>query len=92
MNYAELKERLVALGLTSVVAGLEGQRKSPVLHNEATFEERHGMMVERESRDRECKAMNRRFRRPCFGDPTASLEGLDFKKARGLSKTVVSKL
>jgi DNA replication protein DnaC len=92
MNYEQLKERLHALGLTSALAALESQRQSPDLYSEITFEERLGLLVERESLDRESKAMNRRVQAALFREPTACLEDIDFKKERGISKAVVSKL
>lgn len=92
MTYEELKTRLQTLGLASVVAGLDGQRQNPELYAETTFEERLGMLVERESLDRESKAMNRRAQAALFRDPTASLEDLDFKKDRGLTRPAIAKL
>ena len=92
MNYEELKSRLQTLGLDSIVAGLDGQRQTPELYAETTFEERLGMLVERESLDRESKAMNRRVQAALFREPTASLEDLDFKKDRGLARATVAKL
>jgi DNA replication protein DnaC len=92
MKYEELKIKLQTLGLTSLAEGLESQRQTPDLFAETTFEERLGMLIERESLERESKAMNRRVQAALFRDTTASLEDLEFSKERGLTKTAIAKL
>jgi hypothetical protein len=54
-------ERLIALGLTGMAKALEEQRRQPD-HTALDFEERLGLMIDRETIDREKKQLASRLR------------------------------
>ena len=55
-------EHLVALGLTGMAKALEEQRRSPDL-DALSFEERLGLLVDREAAERDSKRLTARLRR-----------------------------
>jgi len=80
-------EKLHELKLTGMAKALEEQMRMP----EATslsFDERLGLMVEREATDREQRRLQRRLRKAKLRQ-SASVEDLDFRHVRGLDKRLV---
>src|ERR1700734_2523296 len=83
-------ERLITLGLTGMAKALEEQRRSPDL-DALTFEERVGLLVEREAAERDTKRL-------CPPLKCASLrqsvcvEGLDWRAPRGMDPAVFARL
>ena len=54
-------ERLIALGLTGMAKAFEDQRRSPDI-GALSFEERLGLMVDREAADRDTKRIATRLK------------------------------
>ena len=82
--------RLVALGLTGMARALEEQRKQPDIATLA-FEERLGLLVDRETTERENKRLVSRLRFASLRQ-NAVVEDVDLKAPRGLDKALFHKL
>ena len=83
-------DRLVALGLAGMAKALEEQRQQPAAAS-LTFEERLGLLVDREAVERESKRLVTRLK---FANlrQNATVEDLNTKAARGLDKALFAKL
>ena len=83
-------DRLLALGLTGMAKAFEEQRQQPNVAS-LTFEERLGLLVDREAIERENKRLVTRLK---FANlrQNASIEDLNTKAARGLDKALFAKL
>ncbi len=83
-------DRLVALGLTGMAKALEEQRGQRNVEG-LTFEERLGLLVDREATERESKRLLTRLK---FANlrQNATIEDLNTKAARGLDKALFAKL
>jgi DNA replication protein DnaC len=83
-------DRLIALGLTGMARALDEQRGQS--NSEAlTFEERLGLLVDREAVERESKRLVSRLKVANLRQ-NAVVEDLDTKAARGLDKALFAKL
>jgi DNA replication protein DnaC len=83
-------DRLIALGLTGMAKALEEQRRQRNLEG-LTFEERLGLLVDREAVERESKRLVSRLKYANLRQ-TAVVEDLDTKAARGLDRALFAKL
>ena len=83
-------DRLVALGLTGMAKALEEQRRQPDVAA-LTFEERLGLLVDREAVERETKRLASRLKTANLRQD-AVIEDLDTRAARGLDRALVAKL
>ena len=83
-------DRLVALGLAGMAKAFEEQRAQPAAAS-LTFEERLGLLVDREAVERESKRLVTRLK---FANlrQNATVEDLNTKAARGLDKALFAKL
>ena len=83
-------QRLVALGLTGMAKALEDQRRQPDIAA-LPFEDRLGLLVDREAIERENKRLTSRLK---FANlrQNAVIEDVDMKAARGLDKALFAKL
>ena len=83
-------DRLIALGLVGMAKALEEQRQQPAVAS-LTFEERLGLLVDREAVERESRRLVTRLK---FANlrQTATIEDLNTKAARGLDKALFAKL
>ena len=83
-------DRLVALGLIGMAKALEEQRGQRNVEG-LTFEERLGLLVDREAVERESKRLVTRLK---FANlrQNATIEDLNTKAARGLDKALFAKL
>ena len=83
-------DRLVALGLAGMAKALEEQRRQPDIEA-LSFEERLGLLVDREAVERESKRLVTRLK---FANlrQNAAIEDLNTKAARGLDKALFAKL
>ena len=83
-------DRLVALGLAGLAKAFEEQRQQPAVAS-LTFEERLGLLVDREAVERESKRLATRLK---FANlrQNATVEDLNTKAARGLDKALFAKL
>ena len=84
------QDRLIALGLTGMAKALEEQRRQPDFAALA-FEERLGLLVDREAIERENKRLVSRLK--FAGLPqNAAIEDIDTRTPRGLDKMLIAKL
>ena len=84
------EQRLVALGLAGMAKALEEQRRHPDVAA-LTFEERLGLLVDREAIERENKRLVSRLKFAGLRQ-NAIVEDIDMKAARGLDKPLLAKL
>ena len=84
------EQRLVALGLAGMAKALEEQRRQPDVAA-LSFEERLGLLVDREAIERENKRLVSRLKFAGLRQ-NAIVEDVDMKAARGLDKALFAKL
>jgi DNA replication protein DnaC len=83
-------ERLITLGLTGMAKALEEQRRLPDL-NALSFEERVGLLVDREAADRDTKRLTTRLKFAALRQ-NACVEDIDLRTPRGIDRAVFAKL
>jgi len=83
-------DKLHALKLTGMAAALADQSATTDIQ-ELTFEERLGLLVDREMTERDNRRMTSRLRRAKLRH-TAILEDIDYRNSRGLDKGLVQSL
>jgi DNA replication protein DnaC len=83
-------DKLHALKLTGMAAALADQSATPDI-TDLSFEERLGLLVDREMTERDNRRMSSRLRRARLRH-TAILEDLDYRNSRGLDKGLVQSL
>src|SRR6202030_3203101 len=83
-------DRLIALGLVGMAKAFEEQRQQPAVAS-LTFEERIGLLVDREAVERESRRLVTRLK---FANlrQNATIEDLNTRAARGLDKALFAKL
>ena len=84
------EQRLVALGLAGMAKALEDQRRQPDVAA-LSFEERLGLLVDREAIERENKRLVSRLKFAGLRQ-NAVVEDVDMKAARGLDKPLFARL
>lgn len=84
------EQRLVALGLAGMAKALEGQRRQPDVVA-LSFDERLGLLVDREAIERENKRLVSRLKFAGLRQ-NAVVEDVDMKAARGLDKALFARL
>ncbi len=84
------EQRLIALSLTGIAKGLEEQRRLPDM-TALAFEERLGLMVDREALERQNKRLVTRLKFAGLRQ-NAVVEDVDMKAPRGLDKALFAKL
>jgi DNA replication protein DnaC len=83
-------EKLQALRLFGMVRAFEDQQRLPEIDSLA-FEERLGLLVDREMTDRDNRRLKTRLRQARLRQP-AVLEDIDFRHPRGLDKSLIAQL
>lgn len=83
-------EKLQTLKCTGMVAALAEQMTMPDIE-ELTFEERLGLLVDREITARENRRLSSRLRRARLKH-NAALEDIDYRQPRGLDKSLIQSL
>ena len=83
-------DKLHALKLTGMAAALADQSATPDI-TDLSFEERLGLLVDREMTERDNRRMTSRLRRARLRH-TAILEDIDYRHSRGLDKGLVQSL
>jgi DNA replication protein DnaC len=83
-------DRLVALGLTGMAKALDEQRGQRNVEG-LTFEERLGLLVDREAAERESKRLATRLKSANLRQ-NAAIEDLDTRAARGLDRALFARL
>ena len=84
------EQRLVALGLAGMAKALEEQRRQPDIAA-LPFDDRLGLLVDREAIDRENKRLTSRLKFAGLRQ-NAIVEDVDMKAARGLDKPLFARL
>src|SRR5450432_1561828 len=77
-------ERLITLGLTGMAKALEEQRRSPDL-DALSFEERVGLLVDREAAERDTKRLTTRLKFAALRQ-SACVEDVDWRTPRGIDR------
>ena len=83
-------ERLIALGLTGMAKALDEQRRSPDL-DALSFEERLGLLVDREAAERDTKRLTARLKFAALRQ-NACVEDIDWRTPRGIDRAVFARL
>ena len=83
-------EKLQALRLAGMARAFEDQQRLPEIGS-LSFEERLGLLVDREMTDRENRRLKTRLRQARLRQP-AALEDIDFRHPRGLDKSLIAQL
>ena len=84
------QEQLIALGLTGMAKALDDQRRSPDIAA-LGFEERLGLLVDREAAERESRRMATRLKFAALRHD-ASIEDIDLRTPRGLDRALFQRL
>jgi DNA replication protein DnaC len=84
-------ERLIALGLAAMARALDEQRRAGPTFEALSFEERLGLLVDREATERDTKRLTARLKFAALRQ-TASVEDLDLRTPRGLDRAVMAHL
>jgi DNA replication protein DnaC len=83
-------ERLIALGLPGMARAFQEQRSSPDLAA-LSFEERVGIMADREAAERDTKSMTARLKFASLRQD-ACVEDIDLRTPRGIDRTLLARL
>ena len=83
-------ERLIALGLTGMAKAFEEQRRSPDLAA-LSFEERVGLLVDREAAERDTKRLTTRLKFAALRQ-SACVEDVDLRTPRGIDRALFASL
>lgn len=83
-------ERLIALGLSGMAKAFEEQRRSPDIAA-LGFEERLGLMVDREAAERDTKRLGARLKFAALRQ-NAVVEDVDLRTPRGIDRALFQKL
>ncbi len=81
-------DKLIALNLGGMAHALVEQQEQPATYGPLAFEDRIGMLVDREAVERENRRLER-YRRAAKLRLSASIEDVDFRAARGLDRGVL---
>jgi len=84
-------ERLSALGLAGMARALDEQRRAGPTFEALGFEDRLGLLVDREAAERDTKRLTARLKFAALRQ-TASVEDLDLRTPRGLDRAVIAHL
>lgn len=91
MLYTQTLEKLRALRLEGMAQALEEQRSQPAIV-ELDFEERLGLLVERQCLWKENRGLAMRLKNALLKITNASLEDLDYRPSRGLKRAQIDQL
>lgn len=83
-------DKLKALRLTGMSRALEEQMNMPQI-GDLTFEERLGLMIDREATERENRRLNSRLKKARLRQQ-ACIEDIDYRHPRGLDKSLMAQL
>ena len=83
-------QRLITLGLIGMAKALEEQRRSPDL-DALSFEERVGLLVDREAAERDTKRLTPRLKFAALRQ-SACVEDVDLRTPRGIDRAVFARL
>jgi DNA replication protein DnaC len=83
--------KLEALGLSAMAAALADQAERPGPWTELCFEDRLGLLADREADARDARRLDRRLKAAKLRYP-AAVEDIDFRTPRGLDRGVIASL
>ncbi len=83
--------KLEALGLSAMAAGLADQADRPGPWSELSFDDRLGLLADREADARDARRLDRRLKAAKLRYP-AAVEDIDFRTPRGLDRGVIASL
>jgi DNA replication protein DnaC len=83
-------DKLQALKFTGMATALAEQMQMPDIE-ELAFEERLGLLIDREATERENRRLSSRLRRARLKH-NAALEDIDYRHPRGLDKSLIQSL
>jgi DNA replication protein DnaC len=84
-------DKLAYMGLTAMAAALAEQISTPGPWSELSFEDRLGLLADREADARDSRALARRLKAAKLRYP-AAIEDIDFRAPRGLNRSVLADL
>jgi DNA replication protein DnaC len=84
-------DRLMELGLQGMAKAFQEQRLSPDMVGVLSFEERVGLMADREAADRETKRLSARLKFAALRQ-AACVEDIDLRTPRGIDKVLLARL
>lgn len=84
-------ERLTALGLAGMARALDEQRRTGPAFETLSFEDRLGLLVDREAAERDTKRLTARLKFAALRQ-AASVEDLDLRTPRGIDRAVMAHL
>jgi len=84
-------ERLIALGLAGMAQALDEQRRTGPTFEALGFEDRLGLLVDREAAERDAKRLTARLKFAALRQ-AASVEDLDLRTPRGIDRVVMAHL
>lgn len=84
-------ERLIALGFTGMAKALDEQRQIPATFDSLGFEERLGLLVDREAAERDAKRLTARLKFAALRQ-AACVEDLDLRTPRGIDRAMMAHL
>ena len=92
MTTQETFQKLSEMRLHGFARALHEQLDSAESYAHLTFEDRLGVLVDREWSDREARRLTRRLQLARLRDRSACVEDLDWRHPRGLDRTLVQRL
>jgi DNA replication protein DnaC len=84
-------EKLISMKLHGMAAAVQEQMKNRA-YKDLSFEERLGMLIDREMDNRQDRKLRTLLTKARFRYPGASVEDINFRAKRGISKDVILKL
>ena len=84
-------DRLEAIGLTGMAQALHEQRRAGAMFESLSFEERLGLLVDREAAERDAKRLATRLRFAALRH-AACVEDIDMRSPRGIDAAVMAHL
>ena len=84
-------ERLFALGFTGMIKALDEQRQSEATFESLGFEDRLGLLVDREAAERDARRLIARLKFAAL-PRAACVENLDLRTPRGTARAVMAHL
>jgi DNA replication protein DnaC len=85
-------DKLAALGLSAMAAGLAEQLSAPGTYDELPFADRLGLLVDKEVDARDSRRLAARLKAAKLRYPAACVEDVDFRQPRGLDRAVMLSL
>lgn len=92
MLFEETIQKLVDLRMHALVEALREQLEDPNKYRKMTFEDRLGLLIDREWAERQRRRLTRRLQQARLRDAQACLEDLNFQVARGIDRNMIRRL